>query len=285
MADKVFLNDKIIEAEQAGISISDSGFLYGIGLFETMQARNAKVFAIDDHLERLFDSAKTLSINNTYEKDFIKNAIAETLKANDLAEARLRLTLTGGRLSASDEEAKSTLLIAATKLQGYPSEYYKNGVLAVLCPYRQNITDPTCGHKTTNYFARMHALDFARKLKAFEALWFTIDNRLAEGCISNCFIVKDSVLYTPKKETPVLAGVARKHIIEIAGENSIKVVEKDLGINDLLAADEVFLTNVIIQVLPVTRIEKHVVGKGEIGQITGKMQKYFEEFIKAQTQK
>ncbi|MHC4122719.1 MAG: aminotransferase class IV [Planctomycetota bacterium] len=285
MAEKVFLNDKLVDIDKAGISISDSGFLYGVGLFETMRSHEGTVFALSDHLDRLFNSAKVLSINNSYEKDFIEKAIDELLAANKLTEARLRLTLTGGPISSPDEVPKSTLLITATQLQPCPPEYYNNGALVVLCPYRQNVNDPTCGHKTINYFLRMHGLDFARQRRALEALWFTTDNRLAEGSISNVFIVKDSAVYTPKTNTPVLPGIARKYVCKLAGENSVELVEKDLGIDELLEADEVFLTNMIMKIMPVSRIEKHVVDKDGVGPITKRLQKHLDEFILTSTER
>ncbi len=277
--EKVFLNNGLIAPAEAGISVSDSGLLYGAGLFETMRSCGGVVFRLDDHLERLFSSAAALAINNTYEKEFITDAVYKTLEANELTDARLRLTLTGGSMSVTDEQAKSTLLITATGFQPYPKQYYEKGILVILSPFRQNTSDPTCGHKTLSYFSRMIALNLAHKKMAAEALWFTVDNRLAEGCISNVFLVKDSVLYTPTLATPVLAGVARKTVCEIAKENSIELVEKDLSIDDLLEAEEVFLTNVIMQVMPINNIEKHAVGEAKTGAVTRRLQELFNEAI------
>jgi len=282
MAEKVFLNDRLVDIDKACISVTDSGFLYGAGLFETMRSYNGVVFALDDHLDRLFFSARSLSIENSYDKKFITDAIYKLLKANKLKDARLRLTLTGGPMSEPEEKRRATLLITATKIQPYPPQYYKNGVLVVLCPFRQNVSEPIYRHKTTNYFSRMIALKLAHQKRAAEALWFTVDNRLAEGCISNVFLVKDSVLYTPPIETPVLAGVARKTVCQIALKNSIKLIEKDLSIDDLLAADEIFLTNVIMQIMPVSRVEKHTVADGKVRPMTRKLQKKFDEFVKVQ---
>ncbi len=278
--EKVFLNDRLIDLDKACISVTDSGFLYGAGLFETMRSYNGVVFSLADHLDRLFFSAAALSINHTYDRKYITDAIYKVLRANKLADARLRLTLTSGPMSQSDQQRKATLLITATKLQPYPAEYYKKGVLVVLCPFRQNLTEPIYGHKTTSYFSRMIGLNLAHQKKAAEALWFTIDNRLAEGCISNVFLVKDSALYTPPIVTPVLAGVARKTVCQIALKNSIELIEKDLYIDDVLAADEIFLTNVIMQIMPVNSVEKHTVGNGKVGAMTKKLQKHFDEFIK-----
>jgi branched-chain amino acid aminotransferase len=284
MAEKVFLNGKLVDTDKAGISVTDSGFLYGAGLFETMRSCNGVVFSLKDHLDRLFFSAGALSIK-TYDRKYITDAIYKVLKANKLADARLRLTLTNGPMSKSEEERKPTLLIAATKLQPYPAEYYKKGVLVVLCPFRQNTTEPIYGHKTTSYFSRMIGLQLAHQKRAAEALWFTVDSHLAEGCISNVFLVKDSALYTPPIETPVLAGVARKTVCQIAFKNSIELVEKNLYISDCLEADEIFLTNVIMQIMPVSSLEKHTVGDGKPGVMTKKLQKYFDDVIKQQCRK
>ena len=280
MTEKVFLNDKLVESNKACISVKDSGFLYGAGLFETMRSYSGVVFSLADHLDRLFFSAQALSIEHSYDRKFITDAVYKVLKANKLTDARLRLTLTSGPMAESEGKRRATLLIAATKLQSYPAEYYKNGVLVVLCPFRQNPYEPIYGHKTTSYFSRMLGLKKAHQKRAAEALWFTVDNRLAEGCISNVFLVKDSTLFTPPIETPVLAGVARKTVCQIALRNSIEFVEKDLSIDDLLAADEIFLTNVIMQVMPVTRVEKHTAGDGKVGPMTKKLMKYFDDFVK-----
>ena len=280
--EKVFLNDKLVDIDKASISVTDSGFLYGAGLFETMRSHNGVVFALKDHLDRLFVSAGTLSINNPYDREYIAEAINKVLVANNLTDARLRLTLTNGPMAESEERRKSTLLITAAKLQVYPPEYYKKGVMVVLCPFRQNPIDPTSGRKTTSYFSRMIALNMAHQKRAAEALWFTVDNRLAEGCISNVYLVKDSVLYTPPITTPVLPGVARKTVCQLALQNSIKLTEKDLSIDDVLSADEIFLTNVIMQVMPIIKVEKHTVGDGQVGPVTKKLHTFFDQFVKSE---
>jgi len=280
--EKVFLNDKLVDINKACISVTDSGFLYGAGLFETMRSHNGVVFALEDHIDRLFSSADTLSIEISYDREYITGAVYEVLQANKLTDARLRLTLTGGPMSASDEDRKPTLLITAARLQPYPPEYYKKGVLVVLCPFRQNPNEPTCGHKTTSYFSRMVALKMAHQKRSAEAIWFTTDNRLAEGCVSNVFLVKDSTLYTPQLKTPVLAGIARKTICLLARQNSINSVEKDLTINDVLGADEIFLTNVIMQVMPVVSVEKHIVGDGKVGPMTKEMMDKFVALVENQ---
>ena len=276
--EKVFLNDKIINATDARVPVTDSGFLYGMGLFETLRCTNGKVFAIEDHLERLFNSAQELSINNPYEKGYITDAINQTLAANNLTDARLRLTLTNGAMFDT-EQPGPTLLITATDLVPYPPEFYQKGVTVVLTDYRQNAYDALTVHKTTNYFSRLLELNRAHQKKAAEALWFTTENHLAEGCVSNVFLVKDSVVYTPPIDTPVLPGIMRKTVLEVAQKGSVELIEKGLVISDLLSADEVFLTNIIMTILPVVGIEAHTVGDGKPGEITEKLMNYLNEVL------
>lgn len=279
MIEKVFLNDELVDVDKACISVTDGGFLYGAGLFETMRSCNGVVFALDDHLDRLFFSAAALSITHSYDKKYISESIYRVLRANELTDARIRLTLTTGPMSETEQQRKPTLLITAVNLRPYPREYYQKGVMVVLCPYRQNPGEPTYGHKTTSYFSRMTALSLAHQKGAAEALWFTVDSRLAEGCVSNVFLVKDSVLYTPPIETPVLAGVARKTVCQIALDSSIKLIEKNLTIEDLLGAEEVFLTNVIMEVMPVVAVEKHTVGDGKVGPMAKRLKISFDEVV------
>jgi len=279
VAAKVFLNGRLVDIDKARISVTDSGFLYGAGIFETMRSCRGEVFCLDDHLDRLFSSAKALAMELGCDKSDITKAVYKLLEANELTDARLRLTVTGGPMTEQDGKHKSTLLITAAEFRPYPQEYYKNGVMVVMCPFRQNVTEPTSGHKTTSYFPRIMALDSARRKRAAEALWFTTDNRLAEACVSNVFLVKDSVLYTPPLSTPVLPGIARKSVCRMAAENSVELIEKDLYIDDVLTADEIFLTNVIMQIMPVTSVEKHTVGDGKVRPMTKKLMELFNKLV------
>lgn len=284
---KVFLNNQIIDSSQAHINCADGGFLYGAGLFETMRASNGVVFAIDDHLDRLFTSADKLKVNirgdlpsQSYGKagkKFIADAVYETLNANELKEARIRLTATSGAMN--EENPQPTLLITAVNFVPYPKEYYDKGILVVLNSYRQNPADIQTGHKTTSYFSRMSALAMAHQKRAAEALWFTTEGFLAEGCVSNVFLVKNSVILTPSLKTGILPGIARKTVLNLAAQNSIKAEEKELSIDDLLGADEVFMTNVCMQVLPVIGIEAHNVGKTKPGQMTKKIMALYKEYF------
>ncbi len=276
--DKVFLNDKIVSADQVSLGIADSSYLYGIGLFETLRAAGGRVFRLDDHLNRMIASAKALKIPFGYRPDEIADAVGQTLQANGLSEARMRMTLSTQPAQAAC--GKGTLLITAAPLVSYPKDYYDKGMRVILSDFRQHSKDPLCGHKTTSYVGRLTALKIAHEKLAGEALWFTADNKLAEGCISNVFLVRDGVLYTPRPETPILSGIARKTILELAAQLNIDTVEQDLTVHDLLAAQEVFLTNVIMTALPVTAIESHTVGDGKVGAMTRKLIEGYERLLK-----
>jgi len=274
--EKVFLNGEIIKAAAADVAITDSSYLYGIGLFETMRAVDGTVFRLEDHLRRLNGSAETLAIANSYTDQQIRQGIDEVLTANKLTEARLRLQISNGAVKP-DGTTTTNLLITAAEFTPYPTEYYEKGVRVTLTDFRQNPKDPFCGHKTTCYGPRLTALKNAHEKLAAEALWFTTENFLAEGSISNVFLVKDGALYTPPVQTPILPGIARKTVLEIAEAENIPCHETPLKISDLLEADEVFLTNVIMEILPVTSVEAHTVADGKPGTLTKKIRKAYKE--------
>ena len=265
--EKVFLNGTLVDADKAKVGVTDSSYLYGIGLFETMRAVGGKVFRLGDHLRRLNGSAEALSIFNSYSDEQIAEAIDQLLTANNVTEARLRLSLSNGPIQP-DATAQTNLLITSPPFTPYPAEYYAKGVRVTLTDFRQSSKDPYAGHKTTCYGPRLTALKNAHEKLAAEALWFTTENALAEGCISNVFLVKDGALYTPPVNAPVLPGIARKTVLEIAEAENIECHEETLSVNDLLGADEVFLTNVIMEVLPVVAVEAHTVADGKPGKLT-----------------
>jgi branched-subunit amino acid aminotransferase/4-amino-4-deoxychorismate lyase len=277
--EQVFLNGSLLPAMQAQIGIDDSSFLYGIGLFETMRAVGGRLFRFQDHWQRLAASAQSLSIVNTYTESQVWDGIDQVLQVNRLTDARIRLTLTGGSLRA-EENRRSTLLITAAPFVPYPKEYFEKGVRVVITDYRQNPKDPFTGHKTTCYGPRLAALRGAHEKLAAEALWFTTENRLAEGCISNVFLVRQGKLLTPPLSTPVLPGIARKTVLELAQQEKILSEERPLDINDLLAAEEVFLTNVVMTILPVVAVEAHTVGEGKPGPLTKHLTEKYEERLK-----
>lgn len=274
--DKVFLNGRIIDSGEAVIGIDDSAYLYGIGLFETMRVADGRVLRLDDHLNRLIASAEALSLYNSYSFEQLRNAVGQVVEANALTDARLRLTLSIGPLGRP-EGLQTCLLITAAELIAYPAEYYDKGVRVTLTNYRQNAADPFAGHQTVSYGPRLAAIRQAHEKLAVEALWFTTENRLAEACAANVFLVRDGAVLTPPVTTPVVPGIARRVVTEIAIEQDLAIEERPLDINDLLGADEVFLTSMVMAVLPVTSVEAHTVGDGRPGPLTKSLMEKFSE--------
>ncbi|MGE3182626.1 MAG: aminotransferase class IV [Phycisphaerae bacterium] len=276
MREWVAINGELKSADEARVSVFDSGFMQGIGLFETMRAYQGRVFRIGRHLDRLIRSARQLGWATLPEPEEMREAVSAVLGACEQAEARVRLTVTTGSLRAavdSEEAPRLTIVASATDSRsgGYDSRLYEKGVIAAVSRYRQNPFDPTTGHKTTSYFSRLASLREAVAAGAIESIWFTLDQHLAEGAISNVFLVKNDVLYTPPVETPVLPGITRAAVLELAKVLRIDVSESPLTLDDVLGADEMFVTNSMMEVLPVIQLEKERIGDGKPGDVTAQL--------------
>jgi len=295
---QVWLNGKFIHRDAALISIFDAGFQHGVGLFETMLARNGVVFRAASHMNRLADSAKTLLLSDRLRLDPLIEALELTLKQNELEHARVRLTITGGDLNLLQSQGPGkgavdpTIAIVAQPPTAYPEAFFEKGVLAVIADGRDNPFSPMAGHKTLNYWPRISALQVAAAKRAGEALWFTVSNHLAGGCVSNVFLVKDGSLLTPiarGEEQPgaipscVLPGITRSAILDLADTLDLTVEKRLLDINELLQADEVFLTNSSWGVLPVTGVEREQIGRGEPGEITRQLRQGWLDLVEEET--
>lgn len=276
MSRHVLLNGELVPEDQATITVFDGGLLHGAGLFETMRAYGGVVFRLDDHLTRLQASGQALSLFDMTDDDLqsVADGLGRLLERNELADARVRLTMTSGDMRPAPDgnrQPASTLLATAIPVVAYPDELYQKGMTVLISKYKQSRQDPTCGCKTLGYLPRLMSLRMAQANRCGEALWFTHENLLAEGAVSNVFIVAGDVLKTPPVDTPVLPGVTRKAVIELAESEGITVQEIPLTINDLLDADEVLLTNSIMEIMPVCRVEARAIGKEKPGPVTGKL--------------
>jgi branched-chain amino acid aminotransferase len=297
MPDYIHINGQLVSYDSAaagGIAPGDAGLLHGAGLFETMRAKNGKVFRLRQQLERLTRSAQTLSIPFSLGEPQLREMVGDLLEANGLSDARLRLTVTRGDMhaaTAEDPVPPVTLILSAAAFQPYPQSLYEKGMTVIVSTYKQNPENPITGHKVTSYFDRLLALREAQQLKAGEALWFTAHtNHLAEGSISNVFIVdKDGILATPPLTVPektnqrlCLPGITRQVTLELATAAGILPHERLLTVNDLLAAREVFLTNAIMGIMPVTRIEKHAVGEDKPGSMTLQLKAAYDRLVETE---
>lgn len=274
------INGQLMPAEQAEVSVFDSGFMQGIGLFETMRAYNGRVFRLAAHIERLRNSARALGWATPVDAEALADAVRSVVGATEQADVRVRLTVTTGSLRAeADDEPRLTVAATAAPGVKYPPELYQKGATVLVSDYRQNAQDPTTGHKTTSYFARLASLRLAHARGAAEALWFTHDNRLAEGAVSNVFLVRGRALWTPPLDTPVLPGITRAAVIEAAGLLRMEIHEQPLTIHDLLRADEAFLTNALMEILPITRVEREPIGTEKPGDVTRELNEAYGRLV------
>jgi branched-chain amino acid aminotransferase len=287
----VWLNGNFIDESQATISIRDTGLLHAAGVFTTMRSDAGRVFRLRDHLARSRQSCEALFIPLQFNDDVLVDATNELLSRNELSEARLRLTVTRGM--ATDDplhgmRLEPTVFLTATTFEPYPAEYYQRGMTVILLDEQKlNPYDVQAGHKTLNYLSRLTALRAANQRQAGEALWFNVHNYLQSGSISNVFIVKEGKLITPPtpremlepgvRETMpypksnVLPGVTRGAVMKFSREAGIEVNLGAIDVNQLLGADEVFITNSIMGVMPVCRIERKLIGEDKPGEITQKL--------------
>jgi len=281
----VLLNGQFVEQQSARVSVFDAAFLHGVGLLETLRAEGGRIFRLEAHLSRLLNSAEKVLAPMERSTLPAGERFEELLQRNGLAEARVRLTVTpGATLDGGDLLPTPTVLVTAGPLGGFPPRTYRDGVSVMIARTRQAVDDPLAGHKTTCYLPRLLALRAAHGAKCTEALFFNSRNELAEGAITNVFIVSGGRLRTPPLQTPVLPGIARATVLELAAELGVKVDDASpLTINDLLDADEVLLTNAIIQVLPVVRVEQHDIRYGRPGPMSQRLLDAYRKRCAAET--
>lgn len=275
----VYLNDRLVDASQALVSVFNPAVSHGVGLFETVRAYGGKVFRLEAHLQRMRASAVALDMPVAAAIERVPEAIATLLAAEGLSDARIRFTVTPP--GAHEGQEQPTLFVTAGPVGGYPPELYAKGMtVCVLTAWRQSRSDPLAGHKTICYFPKLLGLREAQARQCGEALWFTPENLLAEGCVSSVFVVKSGQVRTPPLDTPVLPGVTRAAVLEVAGAAGIDATETPCTINDLLDADEVFLTNAIMEVMPVTHVERRPIGNEQPGGITRRLAEAYRELTR-----
>lgn len=258
---RVWINGKLCGANDAKVSVFDRGFLYGDGLFETMRSYAGVVFKIDRHLSRLFNSLKILKIRPSYSKADFKKAIYRALEANALKNAYIRLTITRG-------DADPTAVIIVREFEGYPAAAYRNGITVKIANTRQNEYSPLAGIKSLNFLNYIISKEEARAEGFEDAILLNTKGDIAEGSTSNVFMVRKNELITPSISCGMLPGITRSVVIEIAGRMKIKVKVRRVSPKELLSASEVFLTNSLAEVLPVTKIGAKIIAKGRPGVLT-----------------
>lgn len=289
---KVFLDGKWLTLDKARAPIDEPGFLYAQGVFETMRADNEKIFRLDAHLERLIYSSRRLKIDLSYSKEELRGIIEKALEINNFSPLVLRLTVWQaaparvpfGRARpngiAGRGKIKAHTALIARKYRPYPQKKYISGFKAILSSITQNETNFLANIKAS---ARLHFLlaeQEARNKGADEAILLNTKGDIAEGARSNIFLVKDGALHTPDKESGPLLGITRDAVLDIAKDLKIKTYQRKIKPSELFSADEAFLTNSLIGIMPLSAVEKKKIGSGKIERLTADFAKKYQENLK-----
>lgn len=243
----VYLNGKIVPSKEAAVSVFDHGFLYGDGVYETMRVYDGVLFMLAEHIRRLYRSASSISLAIPLGMDSLKISLYETLIANSLRNAYVRLTVSRGEGPIGLDPGlcgNPTVVIIAQGLKEYPRSYYEKGISLIIAKTRRNLreaVDPSI--KSLNFLNNILAKIEAGKKDAYEALMLNVNDKLTEGTVSNMFFCRDDVICTPSPGCGILDGITRGIVIDIARRDGLKVREGEFTREDIYSADEVFITN------------------------------------------
>ena len=281
MSEIVYLNGSLIPRSQARISALDYGFLYGFGLFETMRAYGGQVFRLDSHLNRLARSAEILGL--PIEALDLKGAVMDTIHANKLSEARVRITISigeGGMVPDPSTCRQPTVLIVAGYYKPYPEQVYEKGFRAVVSSIRRNSQSPLSRLKSANYLENMLAKQEARAAGVDEAICLNEKGLLAEASMSNIFLVNDGILRTPGEQSGILPGITREVVLELASQLDINTFEQDIRLDELFQTQEAFLTNSLMEIMPLTEIDGKPVGSGKPESVTRRLMANYKKLVR-----
>src|SRR3989338_5726022 len=271
MPNLIFLNDKIVKDTEGLLSTLDRGFLYGDGLFETLRAYEKKPFRLEDHVTRISNSAHYFDIPFRYTSHQIQQIIEQLLAENNLNDAYIRMTLSRG-LGVNGLIPKGTctptFVVHTKPLAAYPASLYKTGVSLIISHIRRSTTCPISCHKTLNFLTNYLIKREASEKGAHDALILNTDNYIAECAVSNIFVVEKSIVITPSSKANILPGITRKITLELCKEKGIHASEELFGLERVFGASEVFITNALMEIMPVLKIEEHAIGKLVPGTIT-----------------
>ena len=281
MEEIVYLNGSLLPVSQARLSPSDYGFLYGYGLFETMRAYSGRIFRVEKHLARLSRSAKLLGIDLRSDIPDLEKALYNTLQANNLSNARIRLTLSGGEGEPVPDllPQNPTVIIVARRYTPYPPQVYQQGFKAIVSRIRRNTQSPASVIKSLNYLDNLLARRETKLAGADEAILLNERGFLAEGSMSNIFLVSDNTLLTPSEDSGILPGITREVILELAPSMDMKTIERKITLKELLQADEAFFTNSLIEIMPLTQVDEQNIGLGRAGAVTQRLIAAYKELV------
>jgi branched-chain amino acid aminotransferase len=282
---KVYINGKFYEKKDAKISVFDHGLLYGDGVFEGIRVYSRLVFKLQEHLDRLFESAHAIMLDVPLPKEKIIEAVISTLKENRIEDGYIRLIVTRGEgdlgLDPRKCKGNATVIIIADKIVLYPKELYQKGMEIVTVATTRNSHEALnpqmkCLNYLNNIMAKLEAVQAGFE----EALMLNDQGYVSECTGDNIFIVSKNELYTPPEIMGVLRGVTRDTVLELAKKNKIPTHEHVFTRHELYIADECFLTGTAAEIIPVVKVDSRVIGTGKPGRITLRLMQEFRELTK-----
>lgn len=287
---KVYINGKFYEKKDAKVSVFDHGFLYGDGVFEGIRSYSRRVFKLKEHIDRLYESAKTICLDIPLTKEQLIKAVCETLRINKLENAYIRLVVSRGEGDLGLDPRKclgnATVVIIADKIALYPEALYKKGLEIITVPTIRNLPEALNPQiKSLNYLNNILAKIEAINCGYEEAIMLDSLGYVAECTGDNIFIVKHNELYTPPQCMGTLRGITRDTILEIASKKDIPVHEHVITRHEVYIADECFLTGTAAEVIPVVKVDGRVIGSGKPGALTLKLIEEFHKLTKREGMK
>lgn len=281
MALKIWLDGKLVDEGDAKVSVFDHGLLYGDGIFEGIRFYSGRVFRLEEHISRLFDSARAILLKMPWSLEDVCTAVRQTIAANGLTDGYVRLVVTRGAGSLGLNPhlcEQPSMFVIASSITLYPDECYTKGLTLVTCSTRR----PTPGSlspqvKSLNYLNNVMAKVEALQAGAMEGLMLNEQGYVAECTGDNVFIVKDGAILTPRISDGALDGITRAVIFELAADLGIPMSDATLTRYDLYTADECFLTGTAAEVIPVVTIDQRQIGDGTVGETVQKLLAAFRE--------
>lgn len=275
MALKIWMDGKLVDEADAKVSVFDHGLLYGDGIFEGIRFYKGRVFRLEEHIDRLFDSARAILLKMPRNHAEICTVVLETIAVNGLQDGYVRLLMTRGcgGLGMNPYLCETpSLFVIASSIALYPEEYYTSGLSLVTCATRR----PTPGAlspqvKSLNYLNNVMAKVEAIKAGAMEGLMLNEQGFVAECTGDNIFILKRGEIFTPQISDGALDGITRAVIFELAAAAGIPMSDRTLTRYDLYTADECFLTGTAAEVIPVVALDERPIGDGKVGETTKKL--------------
>lgn len=283
MSLQVYINGKFFAKEDAKVSVYDHGLLYGDGIFEGIRCYSGKVFRMEEHLERLYQSARAIMLEIPMTPAKLSEAIYETLNRNNFVDAYIRLVVTRGAGALGLDPFKTSdpqVIIITDKIALYPQEYYEKGLeLITASTIRNHPAALSPRIKSLNYLNNIMAKMEGLQAGCVEALMLNHKGELAECTGDNIFLVRQGCLQTPPIDAGILEGITRNAVIELAEQLGIPCEQIPLTRHDVFIADECFLTGTAAEVIPVVKLDKRPIGGGGVGPITQQLLAAFKKLV------